>query len=99
MSSAASRAVEWAVASRPVSGEVVSGDAAIVSSVGDRTLVAAVDALGHGPEAARVAATAASILQEFAGDDVVALVRRCHDGLRGTRGAAISAASISASAA
>jgi hypothetical protein len=90
--------LEWAVASRPAPGEELSGDVAVVAPAGDCTLVAAVDALGHGPEAARAAATAASVLEGFAAEDVVSLVRRCHDALRGTRGAAISAASFSASA-
>ncbi len=88
--------LEWAVASRPLPGEVTSGDAAVVAAAGDRTLVAAIDALGHGPEAARAAAAATSILREFAGEDLVSVVRRCDDALRGTRGAAISAASFSA---
>jgi serine phosphatase RsbU (regulator of sigma subunit) len=87
--------LEWAVASRPLPGEVTSGDAAVIARAGNRTLVAAVDALGHGPEAGRAAAAAASVLREFAGEDVVWLVRRCHEMLRGTRGAAITAASLS----
>jgi hypothetical protein len=96
VTSGASAVLEWAVAARPFPGEHVSGDAAIVSPVGDRTVVAAVDALGHGPEAARVAARAASVVEEFASEDVASIVRRCHEALRGTRGAAISAASFSA---
>ena len=99
MTAGASPVIEWAVASRPLPGELLSGDAAVVSPIGDRTLVAAVDALGHGPEARAVATRAVSILSEFASEDVVSLVRRCHDALRGTRGAAISAASFSAAAA
>jgi negative regulator of sigma-B (phosphoserine phosphatase) len=96
MTSGASAVLEWAVASRPLPGEHVSGDAAVVSPAGDRAVVAAVDALGHGPEAARVAARAASVVEEFAAEDVASIVRRCHEALRGTRGAAISAASFSA---
>ncbi len=86
---------EWAVASRPRAGEDVSGDAAVVSSAEDVFLVAVVDALGHGPEAAATAVVACSALHAFAGEEVTAALERCHERLRGTRGAAVSAARYS----
>ncbi|NUR76466.1 MAG: SpoIIE family protein phosphatase [Thermoleophilia bacterium] len=95
MSVGTSRVLDWAIASRPAQGQTVSGDAAVVSSAGDSTLVAAVDALGHGPEAAHAAAVAVSILDESAGDQLASVIVRCHEALRATRGAAISAASVS----
>ena len=91
--------LECGIATRPLGGATPSGDIAVVSVAGGRALVAVCDGLGHGPEAARAAAAAAAVLEEFAGDDVVSLTRRCDHALRDTRGAAISLAVLSASTA
>jgi negative regulator of sigma-B (phosphoserine phosphatase) len=90
--------VEWAVASRPCDGEHVSGDAAVVVPAGDAVLFAVIDALGHGPRAAETAEAAVAVLRGFAGEDVAAAIEGCHDGLLGTRGAAVSAVRYSSSA-
>jgi hypothetical protein len=87
--------LEWAVAARPRPGEDVSGDAAFVEIDGAAALVAAVDGLGHGAAAALASQRAVEVLRGGAGADVDQLVQRCHDALRGTRGAAIGIASIS----
>jgi phosphoserine phosphatase RsbX len=88
-------AVEWGVAAQCRRGEVTSGDLAIVTRLPDGALVAAVDGLGHGYEAARAAEAAGKVLYEFASQDLVPLVERCHGALRRTRGAAISLAFVS----
>jgi phosphoserine phosphatase RsbX len=89
--------VEWGIAARCRLGEVTSGDLAVVNVVPDGALVAGIDGLGHGSEAARAAHRAAAVMRESPGDDLVRLVERCHRALRGTRGAAISVAFVSAS--
>ena len=86
------RVVETGVASRPAVGEERSGDRAVIARHEDCVLIAVVDALGHGPEAARAADAAEAVLQEFAAEPPQALVQRCHAGLRGTRGVALSLA-------
>ena len=91
--------LEWGVATRPLGAGTSSGDVAVVSVVGALALVAACDGLGHGPAAARAATAAAAVLEQFAGEDVVMLARRCDEALQSTRGAAISLAVLSASAA
>jgi negative regulator of sigma-B (phosphoserine phosphatase) len=93
----AERVVEAAVAARPVAGEERSGDLAVIELLADGALVAAVDALGHGPAAAAVADVAGAVLREFAAAPPHALVERCHEALRETRGAALSLAAFSAS--
>lgn len=60
----------------------------------DGVLVAALDGLGHGEEAATAAAVAAETLQTYAAEPVIALVQRCHEALRTTRGVAMSIASF-----
>jgi phosphoserine phosphatase RsbX len=88
--------VEWAVADRPLSGAAATGDAALCADAGGRALVAAIDGLGHGAEAAAVAAVALDVLRHHATEKVEALVQRCHAALASTRGAAMSLASFDA---
>jgi phosphoserine phosphatase RsbX len=59
-------------------------------------LVAVVEGLGHGPEAAAAAAEAVRTLESHPEQPVISLVKRCHEALRGTRGAVMSLASYSA---
>jgi hypothetical protein len=78
-------------------GEATSGDLGIVTLLPEGVLVAGIDGLGHGEEAARAAAKAGEVLRESPGRDLVLLVQRCHAALKGTRGAAISLAFVSPS--
>jgi phosphoserine phosphatase RsbX len=89
--------VEWGVATRCRRGETLSGDLAIVKLLPDGALVAAVDGLGHGSEAARAARTAERVVLGSSGRDLVPLFERCHTAMSQTRGAAISLAYVSAS--
>lgn len=83
-------AFEWAVAGRPLTGEDSSGDLALVTARRDGTLVAVVDGLGHGDEAAAAARLAVGTLRDHADDDLDTLLQRCHDALRQTRGAVMA---------
>jgi hypothetical protein len=85
--------VEWAWAGAPIEGDR-SGDAHVVEPFPGGTLVAAIDGLGHGPEAADAAELAAQVMSAHAAEPVAALVQRCHEALRGTRGVALSVVSI-----
>jgi phosphoserine phosphatase RsbX len=89
--------IEWAAASRALEGETRSGDQYVVETYPGGALVAAVDGLGHGDEAAEAAAAAADILSRYRTEPVVSLVQRCHERLRSTRGAALSLASLAGS--
>jgi negative regulator of sigma-B (phosphoserine phosphatase) len=89
--------IEWGIASRCRLGEATSGDLAVVRVLPEGALVAGIDGLGHGSEAARAANKAAAVMRESPTQDLVRLVQRCHSALGGTRGAAISLAFISAS--
>jgi anti-sigma regulatory factor (Ser/Thr protein kinase) len=86
----------WGVAGRPAPYEVVSGDAWQIRQDRERLSIMMVDGLGHGPEAA---AAALEAVAEFESDPFVALpimFQRCHDRMRGTRGAAIACAQLNA---
>jgi negative regulator of sigma-B (phosphoserine phosphatase) len=82
------------VARRCREGEALCGDLAVVSLRPDGVLIAGIDGLGHGAEAARASKRAAEVVRESPSADLELLVRRCHAALRGTRGAAISLAFV-----
>ena len=91
--------VEWGAAGRALDapgGAKVSGDLHLVALFPGGALVAVIDGLGHGPEAAAVAQAAGRVLAAHAGEPLVALVERCHEDLRQTRGAVMSLASFDA---
>jgi len=88
--------IEWGVASRCRQGEAASGDLGVVRLLPDGALAAAIDGLGHGTEAARAAAAIGDVLRESPSADLVALVERGHAALKGTRGAVIGLAFLSA---
>lgn len=88
--------LEWGLATLALPGHVESGDRHVVQPFPNGVLVAAVDGLGHGEEAAAAAKLAVSILERHAQEEVIALLRRCHEALRGTRGVVMSLASFRA---
>jgi phosphoserine phosphatase RsbX len=88
--------VEWGLAARCRRGESTSGDRGVVALVPNGALVAGIDGVGHGSEAAHAAGTAAEVVRSSPTADLAHLVKRCHAALRGTRGAAITLAFISA---
>jgi anti-sigma regulatory factor (Ser/Thr protein kinase) len=87
--------IEWACAERalgdPAEG-AESGDLHVIVSFHDGALVAVIDGLGHGTEAAVAARAAAKILETHAQEAPDLLVRRCHAELGRTRGVVMSLA-------
>ena len=91
--------IEWGLAGQALqsSGQSeVSGDLHVVAPFSGGALVAVIDGLGHGPEAADAARAAAAVLTAHAREPVLTLVERCHADLRRTRGAVMSLASFDA---
>jgi serine phosphatase RsbU (regulator of sigma subunit) len=86
--------LEWGVAAAPLPGQTDCGDRHVVQAFAGGVLVAVIDAIGHGAEAAQVAGLAAGVLERHPAEPVHALLLRCHGRLRGSRGAAISIASF-----
>jgi negative regulator of sigma-B (phosphoserine phosphatase) len=91
--------IQWHTAARAYGGEAVSGDHALVTCFPGGALAAAIDGLGHGPEAAAAAHAAAAIMRRRPTETVTNLMTLCHDALRLTRGAVISLASFDAASA
>src|SRR5438128_10209802 len=88
--------VEWGVALQTLAGEVESGDKHVVKIFPHGALLAAVDGLGHGEEAAAAANMAVRFLQTSENESVISLLKRCHERLRSTRGVVISLAAFNA---
>lgn len=86
--------LEWDTAAMPMPGENVLGDRAFVALGERQMLLAVIDGIGHGAEAAAAAQVAADALRHDAQKDVASAVVQCHRALAHTRGAALSLASI-----
>ncbi len=84
--------IEWGVATLALPGEAQSGDRHLVKPVGSSVLVAVVDGLGHGAEAATAAQAAVAALERHSTESPMPLIERCHRALHGTRGAVMSVA-------
>ncbi len=89
------RSIEWGLAAAPLLGETISGDRHIIKSFPEGILIAVMDGLGHGYEAAEASKIATAILDAYAHESIIPLVRRCHEALKGTRGVVMSIAKIS----
>lgn len=90
----ATAVIDWAVAGHALRGETESGDLHLVKSWPSGALVALVDGLGHGAEAATAARVAVATLDHHAQEPVLSLVQLCHQALRGTRGVVMSLANF-----
>ena len=88
--------IEWGVAALALPGEKASGDSHLVKAVTRGVLVAVVDGLGHGSEAASAAQAAVAALDRHAEESPLPLLERCHRALQGTRGVVMSLASFDA---
>jgi negative regulator of sigma-B (phosphoserine phosphatase) len=84
--------IEWGAAARPRSGENESGDGLLVREIPNGALIAVVDGIGHGREAALAARTALGVVEAHALETPISVMSRCHRALRSTRGAVMSLA-------
>jgi hypothetical protein len=82
--------LEVAQMSLPKVGEIENGDGVVLRTDDEaRSLIAVIDGLGHGPEAARAAKAAGLFLDAVSlSEDLSRIMHRLHDSLAGTRGAA-----------
>jgi negative regulator of sigma-B (phosphoserine phosphatase) len=86
--------IAWGVSSRAFGAAKETGDLHVVVPSAQAVLVAAIDGLGHGREAALAARTAAAILERYGDEPLIELMQRCHEALHCTRGAVLSMASF-----
>ena len=85
---------EYGVAKFVLPGERESGDQHLVCCNDSGVLIAAIDGIGHGAEAANAAKGAIAVLRNGVGEPIISLVAACHEKLRLTRGVVLSIASV-----
>jgi negative regulator of sigma-B (phosphoserine phosphatase) len=85
---------EWGVAMRPLLGQPVSGDQYLIAPSPGGILVAVLDGLGHGEEAARAAEIAVTTLKKNTHQSLTSMFEVCHTTLSKTRGVVMSTASF-----
>jgi len=83
---------------RPCPGERVSGDTVVIRPLEGGVFAAIVDVLGHGPDAHELALKIDGYLTRYGTSDVSGLIKRLHEHLKGTRGAAAGLCAIDADA-
>ena len=91
--------IDTAFATLPLPGQAESGDLCLIKRVGKGTLIAVVDGLGHGEEAASAAHAAVGSLDRYSREPLVDLVRRCHEAVVGLRGVVLGLAHLDPQAA
>jgi phosphoserine phosphatase RsbX len=91
--------IDTAFATMPLPGQTESGDLCLIKRVGKGTLVAVVDGLGHGQDAASAAHAAVGALDRHAREPLVELVKRCHEAMVGLRGVVLGLAYLDPQAA
>jgi serine/threonine protein phosphatase PrpC len=95
-STPAPRLLDWGVSLKTFAGESECGDAYAVVPHAGGVLVAVVDGMGHGAEAAAASRVAVTTLQRHPHEPLAQLLARCHHDMRRTRGAVLSLASFQA---
>ncbi len=89
--------IDCGVAAQALHGQHEIGDRHAIVHFDDGVLVAVVDGLGHGGEAAAAARIATEVFEQNAEQSVITLVQLCHERLKATRGVVVSLASFRAS--
>jgi len=80
--------------SRPFRGLTVCGDRFFTAEAGGSVVAAVIDGLGHGFESSEAAERAVEVIRDHLDLSPEAIVLRCHEGLRATRGAAVGVLKI-----
>jgi negative regulator of sigma-B (phosphoserine phosphatase) len=89
--------IESAPAMFTLPGQEESGDRHTVVPLQNGALIAVIDGLGHGPEAAVAAKRAVDMIEQHAKDEpLISLVKLCHAALSDTRGAVMNLAALDA---
>jgi serine phosphatase RsbU (regulator of sigma subunit) len=88
--------LECGVSVAALQGQSVHGDCHVIQSFDGGMLVAVIDGLGHGEDAAAAASEAARTVESHAHASVIEIVQACHGALRHTRGVVMSVAAFRA---
>jgi negative regulator of sigma-B (phosphoserine phosphatase) len=86
--------MQWAVAGRPLSGELESGDLPVAEPFAGGLLLGAIDGIGHGSSAAGAAREAVAALHEDPSAPLPELFKRCNARLHRSRGAVMTLGAV-----
>lgn len=86
--------MQFGVVRRALKGQAACGDAYFFKEFENEVLIAVIDGLGHGPDAAAAAETAVEYLKNNYTKNLEEIIRGCHETLKKTRGAAVGIALI-----
>jgi phosphoserine phosphatase RsbX len=86
--------VHWGYAARALRRGAESGDLHVVLPRNNGALIAVIDGLGHGAEAATAARIAAAAIELCAEEPIADIVQQCHAVLQRTRGVVLSMVSL-----
>jgi phosphoserine phosphatase RsbX len=84
--------VEIGVWTRPFSENDENGDCYVVRATSHGVILAVIDGLGHGREAAGAARVARSCIEGYGGQGLIPLLQFCHSSMKRTRGAVMNLA-------
>ncbi|MDH4138225.1 MAG: SpoIIE family protein phosphatase [Anaerolineae bacterium] len=87
--------MEFGIVQRPKSGRNISGDAYLVKEEEEATLICLVDGLGSGEAAAEAAQAAIRCVEVSSTLPLSDIMAKCHQALRGTRGAVMALLRVS----
>lgn len=87
--------MDFGIVHRPKSGRNISGDAYLIKEGGEATLVCLVDGLGSGEAAAEAAQAAIRCVEVSSTLPLSDIMAKCHQALRGTRGAVMALLRVS----
>ncbi|MBA2709840.1 MAG: SpoIIE family protein phosphatase [Tatlockia sp.] len=82
--------IKYTVVVEALKGEVACGDKYLVKESNDFTLIAVIDGLGHGEDAAIAADVAVKTIDANASESIDKIIKICDEALLLTRGAAIT---------
>ena len=82
--------IKYEVIFEPLEGQIECGDQYFIKELADCILIAVVDGLGHGAEAAFAAKKAIQTLDAHANESIETLFKLCNEALCLTRGAAMT---------
>jgi negative regulator of sigma-B (phosphoserine phosphatase) len=86
--------IAWAAAGAPIPGETESGDGYLVLPREQRTVIAVMDGLGHGPEAHEATNAAIATIAQIPDAPLLTWFEACNEALHRTRGVVMTIASI-----
>lgn len=86
--------LKWSMTRLAKIGEQKCGDTYLITGSNGKSLIAAIDGLGHGESALRASQRAKFLLKKFSHKPIINLVKYCHEELRSTRGVVMNLALI-----